>query len=226
MCVGALGILQCLPANPDLIGDQVPVDVVADSLIVAAATVAASHVVLAQQAAAAGTATAAVTAAAAAKGPAVAATRAAAKHVKPSCMLLPVELPPLQHVSPAAAAAAAGAGAAAADPSAAVVASVGPCSAAPAVAPAGCSTAVKTSNPSPEAAAAAAAAATAAAAAATGGRPGVYVIHSCSSDLNPTYWRDLLVHGREYNSLCPLFSRIRRHLTTPFFDMDFKQFKR
>ncbi|KAL8450991.1 hypothetical protein Emed_002201 [Eimeria media] len=34
----ALGILQCLPANPDLIGDQVPVDVVADSLIVSAAT--------------------------------------------------------------------------------------------------------------------------------------------------------------------------------------------
>nr|CEL73797.1 TPA: NAD-binding domain-containing protein [Toxoplasma gondii VEG] len=39
----ALGVLKCLPANPNLIGDNVPVDTVADALIVSGAAVAAAH---------------------------------------------------------------------------------------------------------------------------------------------------------------------------------------
>ncbi|KAL8432915.1 hypothetical protein Efla_006716 [Eimeria flavescens] len=191
----ALGILKCLPANPELIGDQVPVDVVADALVVCGAAVAASHAALKRKHRAAAAAAPAVAADAAAAAPradptVVAATEAAAAHVDPSCMLYPVQVPPLKHQTPAAAAAAAAA-------------------AAPAVAPLGA--------PDPEEAAAAAAAA---------GRPGIYVVHSCTSDINPTYWRDLLIHGREYNMLCPYYSRIRRHLQTPFFDTDFKQFRR
>ncbi|KAL8272083.1 hypothetical protein Esti_004018 [Eimeria stiedai] len=184
----ALGILKCLPANPDLIGDQVPVDVVADSLIVCGAAVAASNAALLNKNRVSGAAAAA--AGAAADSAVAAATQAAAAHVNPSCMLYPVQVPPLKHQTPAAAAAAAAA-------------------AAPAVAARGA--------PDPDSAAAAAAAA---------GRPGIYVVHTCTSDINPTYWRDLLIHGREYSMLCPYFSRIRRHLKTPFFDTDFKQFRR
>ncbi|XP_026193758.1 putative fatty acyl-CoA reductase CG8306 [Cyclospora cayetanensis] len=176
---GALGILKCLPANPQLIGDQVPVDVVADSLIVCGAAVAASNAALINKY---------HSAAAAADGVAATATQAAAKHVDPNCMLCPVQVPPpFTHASVAVAASAA----------------------APAVAP-------ENARDLEEEAAAAAAA----------GRPGIYVIHSCTSDINPTYWRDLLIHGREYNMLCPYYSRLRRQLQSPYFDTDFKQFRR
>ncbi|OEH76515.1 NAD-binding domain 4 domain-containing protein [Cyclospora cayetanensis] len=175
----ALGILKCLPANPQLIGDQVPVDVVADSLIVCGAAVAASNAALINKY---------HSAAAAADGVAATATQAAAKHVDPNCMLCPVQVPPpFTHASVAVAASAA----------------------APAVAP-------ENARDLEEEAAAAAAA----------GRPGIYVIHSCTSDINPTYWRDLLIHGREYNMLCPYYSRLRRQLQSPYFDTDFKQFRR
>ncbi|KAL8433389.1 hypothetical protein ACSSS7_003944 [Eimeria intestinalis] len=213
----ALGILKCLPANPDLIGDQVPVDVVADSLIVCGAAVAASHAALSKEnrglAAAApagpgGRAAAAAAPAADVHTEVAAATRAAAAHVDPSCMLYPAQVPPLKHEKTPAAIPTARAGAATA--AAAVAAAAAPAApAAPAVAARGL-------RDLEEAAAAAAAA----------GRPGIYVVHACTSDINPTYWRDLLIHGREYSMLCPYFSRIRRHLQTPFFDTDFKQFRR
>lgn len=179
---GALGILQCLPANPDLIGDQVPVDVVADSLIVSAAAVAASSVALVSRY------PAAAAAATVSDWPEAAATRAAAAHINSDCMLYPVQIPPLRTRSQ-------------------VVAAASP--AAPAVAPLG-------ARDFQEQAAEGAAA----------GKPGVYVVHSCTSDINPTYWGDLLIHGREYNMLNPYYSRIRRNMQTPFFDTDFKQFRR
>ncbi|PFH34535.1 hypothetical protein BESB_065680 [Besnoitia besnoiti] len=83
----ALGVLKCLPANPNLIGDNVPVDVVADALIVSGAAVAAAH------------AYANPTALATVAHPAAAASLAAAKCVLPQYLPHAIILP--KNISPA-----------------------------------------------------------------------------------------------------------------------------
>ncbi|PHJ23709.1 acyltransferase domain-containing protein [Cystoisospora suis] len=87
--LSALGVLKCLPANPNLIGDNVPVDVVADALIVAGAAVAAAHA----------HANPKTMALAARADPAAAASIAAAKCVLPQYLPRSISLP--KNVSPA-----------------------------------------------------------------------------------------------------------------------------
>ncbi|CBZ52355.1 hypothetical protein NCLIV_021430 [Neospora caninum Liverpool] len=83
----ALGVLKCLPANPNIIGDNVPVDVVADALIVSGAAVAAAH------------AYSNPAAMRAARHPAAAASLAAAQCVMPQYLPHAITLP--KTVSPA-----------------------------------------------------------------------------------------------------------------------------
>lgn len=171
-------------------------DVVADTLIVAGAAVAASSAAAARLGG--GRRLREKRNLSAACQSAAAATQAAAGLIDSKEMLLPVSLPPLENASGCA------------------LAEGGVSSSSFSFR--GGAAAVAEPN-SPEAVKAACRAAAA-------GKPGVYVVHSCSSGLNPTFWGDLLKHGREYSMLYPYYARLSRTLQSPFFDTDFEKFKR